>query len=88
MIAHHGRIGRGAGANAGEERFGMDGLFLLVGRLAGFVGVAACMVAVFVRLTGQYYLGTVSIGSVMQGGMAALLVACFCLLLSLSARGR
>lgn len=66
----------------------MDALFLLVGRLAGFVGVAACVAAVFVRLAGRYYLGTVSVGSVLQGGMAALLVACFCLLLSLSARGR
>lgn len=59
----------------------MNALLLLVGRLAGAVGVVACVAAVLLRLGGTYYVGKVGLGAVLQGGMAALLIACFCLLL-------
>jgi hypothetical protein len=64
----------------------MNGLLLLVGRLAGAVGAIAVLVAVLMRLGGNFYLGTLSTGTLLQGGMAALLVACVCLLQVLVAR--
>jgi hypothetical protein len=62
----------------------MNAMLLLVGRLAGLVGLVACVAAVLLRLTGRYYLGAMGTGVVLQGGMAALLIACFCLLLVVS----
>lgn len=64
----------------------MNGLLLLLGRLAALVGVVASLAAVLLRLGGQYYLGAVGTGALLQGGMAALLMACVCLLLVLVAR--
>jgi hypothetical protein len=66
--------------------FAMNGLLLLVGRLAGVVGVVATVAAVLFRLAGRYYVGTVGTGTLLQGGMAALLISCVCLLLVLVAR--
>ena len=66
----------------------MNAMLLMLGRLAGLVGVVACVAAVLLRLAGRYYLGMVGTGSVLQGGMAALLIACFCLLLALVSRQR
>ncbi|MDY0011746.1 MAG: hypothetical protein RBS40_02495 [Rhodocyclaceae bacterium] len=64
----------------------MNGL-LLVARLVGGVGVVACVAAVLLRLTGHYYvMGGLSSGTLLQGGMAALLIACFGLLLVLVGR--
>jgi len=59
----------------------VNALLLLVGRLAGAVGVVTCVAAGLLRLSGQYYIGKMGVGVVLQGGMAALLIACFCLLL-------
>lgn len=64
----------------------MNCLLLMAGRLAALVGLLATVVAVVMRLGGHYYLGSVGTGALMQGGMAALLVACVCLLLVLVAR--
>lgn len=64
----------------------MNGLLLLVGRLAGVVGGVVILVAVLTRLGGNFYLGTLSTGTLLQGGMAALLIACVCLLQVLVAR--
>lgn len=59
----------------------MNGLLLSAAKLAGGVGVLACVVAVLLRLAGRYYvIGNVGSGALLQGGMAALLVACLCLL--------
>jgi hypothetical protein len=65
----------------------MNALLLLAGRLAAVLGGVASVVAVLLRLAGQYHVvGTVSAGALLQGGMAALLIACVCLLLVLVAR--
>lgn len=64
----------------------MNAMLLLFGRLAGLVGVVACVVAVLLRLTGHYYAGSMGVGVLLQGGMAALLVACFSLLVVISNR--
>jgi hypothetical protein len=59
----------------------MNAMLLLVGRLAGVLGVLVSVAAVLLRLAGHYHLAKVGTGALLQGGMAALLVACFCLLL-------
>lgn len=64
----------------------MNAMLLLIGRLAGIAGVIACVGAVLLRLANRYVLGGVSTGTVLQGGMALLLVACFCLLLVVVSR--
>jgi hypothetical protein len=80
MIRIIGAYAAGAGATA-RETFGMNAMLLLIGRLAGTVGVVACVAAILLRLAGRYYLGPIAAGVALQGGMAALLIGCFCLLL-------
>jgi len=62
----------------------METLLLGCGRIAAGAGVLICIVAIVARLTGRFFLGTMQVGSVLQGGMAALLVASVCLLLVLT----
>lgn len=66
----------------------MDAFLLLLGRVAGAGGLLLCVAAAALRLTGKFYLGTFQVVTFLQGGMAALLVGCFFLLLVLTARGR
>jgi hypothetical protein len=66
----------------------MEGLLLWVGRLAGLGGVALCAWAVYVRLSGSYFAGGFQVGTILQGGITAILIGCFCLLLALAARPR
>ena len=46
-----------------------------VGRLAGCVGVLVCAVAVGARLIGSWDVAGVAIGTVLQLGMAAMILA-------------
>lgn len=51
--------------------------FLLwVGRLAGLLGVLVCAVAVVARLSGSYQLLGFQVGTVMQAGVAAMVLGC------------
>lgn len=54
----------------------MDRMLLWIGRIAGFVGVLICAIAVAARIAGYWHLGTYSVGTLLLGGMAAMLVAC------------
>lgn len=54
----------------------MESLLLWIGRMAGFAGVAISAIAVAARLAGYWHLGTYSVGTLLLGGMAAMLVAC------------
>ena len=60
----------------------MDNLLVLLGRLAGFAGVALCLVAGFARILGYFYLAGFSVASLLQAGMGGLLIGCFLLLLA------
>jgi len=60
----------------------MDNLLVLLGRLAGFAGVALCLVAGFSRVLGHFYLAGFSVASLLQAGMGGLLIGCFLLLLA------
>ncbi|MBL8447633.1 MAG: hypothetical protein JNJ44_09515 [Zoogloeaceae bacterium] len=64
----------------------MEGLFLGLGRLAGLLGVLLSVVAVVLRLTGRYHIGSFGAGVVLQAGMAAILVGCFFLLCVVTSR--
>ena len=66
----------------------MESLLLLLGRLAGIGGLALCVVAAVVRLQGNFYLGAMQVGTLLQAGVAAIVVACFFLLLGLVSQGK
>ena len=55
-----------------------------IARLAGIAGVVVMALAVLGRLAGAYLLGSFQVGTVLQGGMAATLVACLAYLAALA----
>ena len=63
-------------------------LLLWMGRVGGVVGVILCAVAVMVRLGGAYNLGGFQVGTLLLGGMAAMLFGCLGYLASVAERGR
>jgi hypothetical protein len=60
----------------------MDGLLLLLGRAAGFAGVLLCVVAAVARLIGTYWLAGFQLGTLMQAGIAGVVIGCFLLLVA------
>ena len=66
----------------------MHSLLLWVGRLAGLVGIVMCAVACLARLQQVWNLGGYSIGSILQAGMAGLLLGCLAYLADLAERPR
>jgi hypothetical protein len=58
----------------------MHRALLWVGRISGLVGVLFVTVAVAVRLTGSYWLGTFQLGTILLAGVAAMVLGCLCLL--------
>jgi len=64
----------------------MDNLLLSIGRAVGVVGVLLCGLAVFARFAGYYLLGGFQVGTLLQAGMAAMILACLCFLFVLSKR--
>lgn len=55
-------------------------ILLAVGRIAGVVGVLLCIVGAAVRLGGAFWIGGFQVGTLLQGGIAAMVFGCFCLL--------
>lgn len=66
----------------------MESLLLWLGRIAGLLGVAVSIWAALSRFTGGYYVGGFQIGTLLMGGMTAMLVACLCFLVVLTDRVR
>lgn len=58
-----------------------------LGSLAGFAGLLACLVAVVVRLSGQYFLAGLPLATVFLGGIGLVVSGCF-LKLHCMAQGR
>jgi hypothetical protein len=52
----------------------MSSLLLWVGRLAGLVGFALAAFSVLVRLTGAWHVGSYSVGTLLMGGIAAMVL--------------
>lgn len=61
-------------------------ILLKLGQIAGVVGLLLCLVGVAVRLGGAFYLGGFQVGTLLQGGIAAMAFGCFCLLAVLTHR--
>lgn len=66
----------------------MEIVLLWIGRLAGLAGVTLCMWAIYNRLNGSYSAGGFQVGTLLQAGTTAMLVACLCLLIVLTNRPR
>jgi len=64
----------------------MDNLLLWVGRLAGLGGVLLCLWSVYKRIGGSFFASGFQVGTLLQAGMAAILVGFLCLLIVLTNR--
>ena len=64
----------------------METLLIALGRLAGLAGAVLCMVAGVARLTGAYWLGGFQLTTLLQVGVAAMVLGCLCLLMALLER--
>lgn len=51
-------------------------LLLWIGRIGGAFGVLLCVIAVLARLGGMYGVAGLQVGTLLLGGMAAMLVGC------------
>lgn len=54
----------------------MENLLLWTGRLAGVFGLLVCAAAFGARLAGKWYIAGVPAATLLQAGMAAMIVAC------------
>lgn len=61
-------------------------IFHKLGWVAGIAGVLLCMAGVAVRLSGAYFLGGFQVGTLLLGGIAAMVFGCFCFLAVLTRR--
>ena len=52
----------------------------MLGRVLGVIGTIACVVAIALRLMGHFLIGGVSLGAIIQGGIALVVIGCFALL--------
>ena len=50
-------------------------LLMWIGRIAGLVGLGSAGTAVLIRATGQWHLGNLQIGTLLQAGIAAMVLA-------------
>lgn len=67
----------------------METLLISTGRLAGLVGVVLCVIAGIagaVRLSGAYWLGGFQVITLLQAGIASMVLGCLCLLMVLLER--
>jgi len=54
----------------------MQTLLLWIGRLAGLLGAIVCAAAAIGRVMGTWSVGGFQVGTMLQGGMAAMLLGC------------
>ena len=66
----------------------MRTLLLWMGRIGGVAGVILCAVAMVVRLRGEFNFGGFQVGTLLLGGMAAVLLGCLGYLAFLAERER
>ena len=58
----------------------MEFLLLVLGRLAGFAGAVVCGVAGVARVAGAYWLGGFQLTTLLQVGVALMVLGCLCFL--------
>jgi hypothetical protein len=66
----------------------MTTLLLWLGRLAGLLGIAASGVAVALRLSGVWHIGSLQLGTLLQAGIAALACGAWAYAASMAERPR
>jgi hypothetical protein len=54
----------------------MNKLLRWTGRSAGVIGVLLCAVSVVLRAAGTFVVGTVQVGTLLQAGMAMMILGC------------
>jgi len=64
----------------------MQNLLKWIARVAGAAGVTVIVIAVASRVLGTFFLGSFQVGTLLQAGMAAALVACLAYLAALAER--
>ena len=64
----------------------METLLIWSGRLTGLVGVVLCVIAGAVRLSGAHWLGGFQVITLLQAGIASMVLGCLCLLMVLLER--
>jgi hypothetical protein len=62
----------------------VENSLVLLGRIAGFVGILMCLTSGVARLSGMHWLGGFETLTLLQGGIAGMVFGCFFLLLALS----
>jgi len=58
----------------------MELLLLSLGRIAGIAGAAVCAIAGVARLAGAYWLGGFQVTTLLQVGVALMVLGCLCFL--------
>ena len=66
----------------------MAHLLTWIGRLAGCIGVLVCAVALLARVTHTWGVGGIQIGTLLQLGMASMILACLAYCAELAERPR
>lgn len=64
----------------------METSLLWIGRLAGVLGVLICLIAVGARLAGAFWIAGFQAGTLLQAGIAAMVLGCLAHLVVLTAR--
>lgn len=59
-------------------------LLLWIGRIAGLVGVATAVCAVVLRASGLWFLGSMSLGTLLNAGVAAMVLGTLAYVASLA----
>jgi hypothetical protein len=63
-------------------------LLLWIGRIAGLVGLGTAGCAVLLRATGVWYLGSIQLGTLLQAGVAAMVLGAWAYAASMAERER
>jgi hypothetical protein len=66
----------------------MNDLFLWFGRAAGVGGVLLCVLAAVARISGHYWIGAFQVGTLLQAGIATMIVGCLSFLAVLTERSK
>jgi len=66
----------------------MSHLLIWMGRIAGLVGLVAVVCAVTLRATGVWHLGGLQLGTLMNAGVAAMVLGTWAYAASLAERNR
>jgi hypothetical protein len=64
----------------------MEALLVWTGRLTGLAGLALCLLAGVSRVSGAYWLGPFQAATLLQVGVAGMVLGCLCLLMALLER--